>query len=233
MVREPKNSVSTFEMISLERRQFQRWPCRRADEDCVTFEMICLEKKDSLAGELTDTVSHSRWSHWKGESLARELKNSHLIYPLTMRVVGAPQMISQPVSSIFARSPRPSGTRQTPDLSIPWCLPISSFVSMPLVLLVISLVFSALISMPQAVEALSRHSTNFASSSSSHAKPSMSLAKRRLLIVLPPMLTAPSWSSNGRKKRTIFKNQTSSLYNSYIRCMYAVNFMEIKEYIDI
>ena len=40
-------------------------------------------------------------------------------------------------------------------------------VFMPLVLFVISLVFSALISLPQAVEALSILSTNFASSSSS------------------------------------------------------------------
>ena len=61
-------------------------------------------------------------------------------------------------------------------------------VLMPLILFVISLVFSALISMPQAVKALSRRSTNFASSSSS-AKPSMSSTKRRLVIVLPPMLT--------------------------------------------
>ena len=63
---------------------------------------------------------------------------------------------------------------------------------MPLVLFVINLVFSALISMPWAVEALSRRSTNFASSSSSSAKLSMSSAKRRLVIVLPPMLTVPS-----------------------------------------
>ena len=34
--------------------------------------------------------------------------------------------------------------------------------------------------------------TNFARSSSSPAKPSMSSAKRRLVIVLPPMLTVPS-----------------------------------------
>ena len=68
-------------------------------------------------------------------------------------------------------------------------------VLMPLVLFVISLVFSALISTPQAVEALSRHPINFASSSSSPAKPSMSSAKRRLVIVLPPKLTVHSWSS--------------------------------------
>ena len=33
-----------------------------------------------------------------------------IIYPLTARVVGAPQMISQPVSSIFPCSPLPFGT---------------------------------------------------------------------------------------------------------------------------
>ena len=44
----------------------------------------------------------------------------------------------------------------------------------------------------EALEALSRHSTKFASSSSSPAKPSMSSAKCRLVIVLPPMLTEPS-----------------------------------------
>ena len=64
-------------------------------------------------------------------------------------------------------------------------------VLMSLVLFVISLVFSALISMLYAVETLSRYSTNFASSSSSPAKPSMLSAKRRLVIVLPPMLTVP------------------------------------------
>ena len=40
-------------------------------------------------------------------------------YPLTGRVLGASQMISQPVSSIFLCSPLPSGAWQTPGLSIP------------------------------------------------------------------------------------------------------------------
>ena len=44
-----------------------------------------------------------------------------IIFPLTSRVVWAPQMISQPVSSIFLYSPLLSGTRRTPGLSIPWC----------------------------------------------------------------------------------------------------------------
>ena len=39
--------------------------------------------------------------------------------PLTARVVGAPQMILQPVLSIFPCSPLPSGTCRTPGLSIP------------------------------------------------------------------------------------------------------------------
>ena len=42
-----------------------------------------------------------------------------IIYPLTARVVGAPQMILQTVFSIFPCSPLPSGTWRTPGLSIP------------------------------------------------------------------------------------------------------------------
>ena len=42
-----------------------------------------------------------------------------IIYPLTARVVGAPHMILQPVSSIFPCSPLPSGTWRNPGLSIP------------------------------------------------------------------------------------------------------------------
>ena len=52
-----------------------------------------------------------------------------IINPLTARVVWAPQMILQPVFSIFTCSPLPSGTCRTPSLSIPWCcLPTSSSV---------------------------------------------------------------------------------------------------------
>ena len=52
-----------------------------------------------------------------------------IIYPVTTKVVGAPQIILQPVSSIFPCSPLPSGTRWTPGLSIPWCcLPTCSSV---------------------------------------------------------------------------------------------------------
>ena len=52
-----------------------------------------------------------------------------IIYPLTARVVGVPQMISQPVFSIFPYSSLPSGTLRTPGLSSPWyCLATSSSV---------------------------------------------------------------------------------------------------------
>ena len=52
-----------------------------------------------------------------------------IIYPLTARVVGAPQMISQPVFSIFPCSPLLTGTWRTLGLPIPsCCLPTSSSV---------------------------------------------------------------------------------------------------------
>ena len=80
------------------------------------------------------TKQNSCSNHSTLKKVERENKNIRLfiiiiiiIYPLTMRVVGAPQMILQPVSSIFPCSPLPSGTWQTPGLSIPWCcLPTSS-----------------------------------------------------------------------------------------------------------
>ena len=60
---------------------------------------------------------------------------SHLIYPLTTKVVGAPQMILQPVSSIFPCSPLPSGTAELqacpfPDVVFP-PLPLSALSSSP------------------------------------------------------------------------------------------------------
>ena len=70
-----------------------------------------------------------------------------LIYPLTIRVIGAPQMILQPVSSIFPCSPLPPGTWWTPDLSIPWyCLPTSS--SVCLVFLPLSLPCKMILAVP-------------------------------------------------------------------------------------
>ena len=52
-----------------------------------------------------------------------------ITYPLTARVDGVPQMISQPAPPFFSLSPLPSGTWRTPGLSILWCcLPTSSSV---------------------------------------------------------------------------------------------------------
>ena len=63
-----------------------------------------------------------------------------IIYPLTASVVWAPQMILQTVFSIFPCSPLPSGTLQSPGLSIPWCcLPTSSSVCLVIVPLSLSL----------------------------------------------------------------------------------------------
>ena len=47
--------------------------------------------------------------------------------PSLQGFLGAPQITSQPVSSIFLCSPLPSGSWQTPGLFIPWCCLPTSF----------------------------------------------------------------------------------------------------------
>ena len=81
-------------------------------------------------------------------------------------------------------------------LTVPNFCPFT-FIShwMPLALFVISLVFSALISILYLVQVLSRLSTRASSSCSSSARAPMSSANCRLVIFLPPMLTFPSCSS--------------------------------------
>ena len=58
-----------------------------------------------------------------------------IISPLTMRVIGAPQMILQPVSSIFLCSLLPSGNWRTPACPFPDIvfppLPLSALSSTP------------------------------------------------------------------------------------------------------
>ena len=66
---------------------------------------------------------------------------------------------------------------------------------MPLALLVISFVFSALITILYLVQVLSRLSTRASSFCSSSAKASKSSANRILIIVLSSLLTFPSCSS--------------------------------------
>ena len=65
---------------------------------------------------------------WKWGSCIDTVHYHHHL-SLTARVIGAPQIISQPVSSISPCSPLPSGTWRTRGVSIPWCgLPTSSSV---------------------------------------------------------------------------------------------------------
>ena len=65
--------------------------------------------------------------------------SSHLS-PLTLEVVGAPQMTLQQYLSILPCLLLPSGNLQTPFPSIPWCyLPISSSVFLSFLLLSLSL----------------------------------------------------------------------------------------------
>ena len=81
--------------------------------------------------EVYTTTAELIWS-WR---VYRECFSPHLIiYPLTARVVGAPQMISQPVFSIFPWSPLPLGPAELqacpfPDFVFP--LPLSALSSYP------------------------------------------------------------------------------------------------------
>ena len=72
-------------------------------------------------------------------SYSPEWSSSHLS-PLTVEVVGAPQMTLQQYLSILPCLPLPSGNLQTPFPSIPWYyLPISSSVFLSFLLLSLSL----------------------------------------------------------------------------------------------
>ena len=63
-----------------------------------------------------------------------------IINPSTVRVIGAPQMISQSLSFVFLCSPLPSRIGRTPGLSIPWCC-LSTSSSVCLVFFPLSLCF--------------------------------------------------------------------------------------------
>ena len=95
-------------------------------------------------------------------------------------------------------------------------LPLSLWI--PLALFVISLVFSALISILYLVQILSRLSTRASSSCSSSATASMPSAYRRLVVFLPRMLTFPSCSSRASdmiRSRKMNGWKTTSLPYSY------------------
>ena len=99
-------------------------------------------------------------------------------------------------TSGFEPSSETTAPRYLKLVTVPNFCPFT-FISlwMPLALYIISLVFSALISILYLVQVLSRLSTRASSSCSSSARASMSSANRRLVIFQPPMLTFPSCSS--------------------------------------
>ena len=97
---------------------------REVEVNRISFALGVVEKKLKRKKKVK-----CRTAHWlEGKKLKSENFIFTASYPLTARVVGAPQMTSQPVSSMFPCSPLSSGTWRTPGLSIRWCLPISSYV---------------------------------------------------------------------------------------------------------
>ena len=92
------------------------------------------EKSDNKSSYLNKIEKQG--NKWSITDYAVLSSHHHMIYSLIARVVGAPQMISQPVSSIFPCFPLPSGTWRIPGLSIPRrCLPIPSSVCLVFFLL--------------------------------------------------------------------------------------------------
>ena len=128
-------------------------------------------------------------------SLILELSAMFLSFHMALSFVNAP--IVWAILDIISCFDPSSDTTEPKYLKL-WTVssfwpPMLTSKLIPLVLLVISLVFSALISMPYFVDVVSRWLINLTSSSSFPARASMSSAKRKLVIVLPPMLTDPSW----------------------------------------
>ena len=80
-----------------------------------------------------------------------------IIYHLITRVVWAPQMISQPVSSIFPCFPLPSGTWRTPGMSIPWCCLPTSFFCLPCLLPPFTVPFKMVLAGPDEQEMCPYH----------------------------------------------------------------------------
>ena len=92
---------------------------------CPTLGHSCTNGK--LWNRVTD-CARVRFLHTGSKYLVKHILLLHLspskriiiiIYPITARVFGAPQMILHPVSSILPCSPPPSVTWRTPGLSIP------------------------------------------------------------------------------------------------------------------
>ena len=94
------------------------------------------KKKGTALGQYLFCVI-CNWAVWNFDLCY--LISSHLS-PLTLEVIGAPQMTLQQYLSILPCLPLPSGNLQTPFPSIPWYyLPISSSVFLSFLLLSLSL----------------------------------------------------------------------------------------------
>ena len=137
-----------------------------------------------------------------------EMKREHISFTFDPRDM----LLSLQIGFSFVRAAvacaileRTSGLKPSSETTTPRYLklvPVPNFCPftfisrrMPLALFVISLVFSALISILYLEQVLSRLSTRASSSCSSSARASVSSANRRLVIFQPPMLTFPSSSS--------------------------------------
>ena len=104
----------------------RRWSaCRNSFRDIFLYDPFAHNLKHTLRFQVLPKNTRGG----KKKSLVLELSATLLpssgiimiiiINPLNVRVVGAPQMILQPVFSIFPCSPLPSGTCRTLGLSIP------------------------------------------------------------------------------------------------------------------
>ena len=100
------------------------------------FRLYRIEKRRRALGQYLFCVI-CNWAVWNFDLCF--LISSHLS-PITLEVIGAPQMTLQQYLSIFPCLPLPSGNLQTPFPSIPWCyLPISSSVFLSFELLSLTL----------------------------------------------------------------------------------------------
>ena len=144
-------------------------------------------------------------------SLIFELRSMILSYQMILSFVSAATVwaILERISDMD-----PSSVTMAPKYLKLWTVPSFSPLTlmlplMPLALLVINLVFSALICMPYAVEVSSRRSTRLANSNSEPARLSMSSAKRKFEIFLP--------ASNADCRLVIFKSISHDPLQEYVK----------------
>ena len=93
------------------------------------WEWLCWHKANKQAVELQSDTGHSSKLPNIAHAGWNDIFHHHHHQSLNHKVIGASQLILQPLSSIFLCSPLPTRTWWTPGLSISWCcLPTSSSV---------------------------------------------------------------------------------------------------------